>query len=617
MKKLLFFATAALLMQCKSPETKTDNTIYVKDSHSYSQPENAVVKHLALDFAVDFEKQILTGKAVYDIKNNNSTEIIFDTKNLNIEKVTIGEKEQETKFSLSANDSIFGQALSVGIEKTTSRVTIYYSTTKDAEALQWLTPQQTAGKTQPFLFTQGQAILSRTWFPSQDSPGIRFTYTAKVTVPKNLLAVMSAENPVAKNDSGVYYFTMPQPVPAYLVALSVGDIEFKKIGEHTGVYAEPVMLEKSVYEFADMEDMLISAEKLYGKYQWGQYDVIVLPPSFPFGGMENPRLTFATPTIIAGDRSLTSLVAHELAHSWSGNYVTNATWDDIWMNEGFTVYFERRIVEAIYGKEYVEMQWQLGLQDLEATLEEFQESGEESSLKLHLKGRNPDDGLSDIPYEKGAHFVLLLEQKAGREKLDKFLNDYFNAHAFKTITTEEFLKYLDAEFIKKYSLDINVDEWVYKNGLPANCPRVVSAKFKTVEQALYSWSKGTKPELLPTKDWTCHEWLHFIRNLPGNISAAEMEILDNAFHFTNSGNSEVAAAWFVQAINSNYKNAYPEIETFLMNVGRRKFIVPLYKQFVKTEKGTKLAQEIYAKARPNYHAVAAITLDELLGYKQP
>ena len=617
MKKLLFFASAFLLLECSSPETKTDNTIYVKDSHSYSQPEKAVVKHLELDFSVDFEKQILSGKAAYSIQNNNSTEIIFDTKNLNIEKITIGEKEQETKFSLSANDSIFGQALNITIEKNTSRVTIYYSTTKGAEALQWLTPQQTAGKAQPFLFTQGQAILSRTWFPCQDSPGIRFTYNAKVTVPKNLLAVMSAENPVAKNDSGLYSFKMPQPVPAYLVALSVGDIEFKKIGERTGVYAEPVMLEKSVYEFADMEDMLISAEKLYGKYQWGRYDVIVLPPSFPFGGMENPRLTFATPTIIAGDRSLTSLVAHELAHSWSGNYVTNATWDDIWMNEGFTVYFERRIVEAIYGKEYVEMQWQLGLQDLEATLEEFQESGEESSLKLHLKGRNPDDGLSDVPYEKGAHFVLLLEQKAGREKLDKFLNDYFNAHAFKTITTEDFLKYLDAEFIKKYSLDVNVDEWVYKNGLPANCPRVVSAKFKTVEQALFSWSKGTKPELLPTKDWTCHEWLHFIRNLPGNISAAEMEVLDNAFHFTNSGNSEVAAAWFVQAINSNYKSAYPEIETFLMNVGRRKFIVPLYKQFVKTEDGKKLAQEIYAKARPNYHAVAAITLDELLGYKQP
>ncbi len=427
---------------------------------------------------------------------------------------------------------------------------------------------------------------------------------------------MSAENPVTKNDSGVYQFSMPQPVPSYLVALSVGDIEFKKIGERTGVYAEPVVLEKAAYEFADMEDMLISAEKLYGKYQWGRYDVIVLPPSFPFGGMENPRLTFATPTIIAGDRSLTSLVAHELAHSWSGNYVTNATWDDIWMNEGFTVYFERRIVEAIYGKEYVEMQWQLGLQDLESTIDEFKESGEESSLKLHLKGRNPDDGLSDIPYEKGAHFVLLLEQKAGREKLDKFLNDYFNAHAFKTITTEEFLKYLNTEFIKKYSLDVNVDEWVYKNGLPANCPRVVSTKFKTVEQALFSWSKGTKPELLPTKEWTCHEWLHFIRNLPEDIKAAEMEQLDNAFHFTNSGNSEVADAWFVQSINSNYKKAFPEMETFMMSVGRRKFILPLYKALAKTEEGKKLALEIYSKARPNYHAVAANTIDELLGIKK-
>ena len=616
MKKLFFLASACLLLQCHSPETKTNTTTYVKDLHSYSQPDKSVVKHLALDINVDFEKQLLSGKAVYDIQNNNSDEIIFDTRNLNIQKITLGEDEKETKFSLSAKDSIFGQALTVTIEKNTSHVNIYYSTTKGAEALQWLNAQQTAGKSQPFLFTQGQAILSRTWFPCQDSPGIRFTYNAKVSVPKNLLAVMSAENPVAKNETGVYNFSMPQPVPAYLVALSVGDIAFKKIGERTGVYAEPVMLEKSAYEFTDMENMLISAEKLYGKYQWGRYDVIVLPPSFPFGGMENPRLTFATPTIIAGDRSLTSLVAHELAHSWSGNYVTNATWDDIWMNEGFTVYFERRIVEAIYGKDYVDMQWQLGLQDLEATIDEFKESGEESSLKLHLQGRNPDDGLSDIPYEKGAHFLLLLEQKAGREKLDKFLNDYFNAHAFKTITTEEFVKYLDEELIKKYSLDVNVDEWIYKNGLPANCPKVVSAKFKTVEQALFSWNKGTKPELLPTKDWTCHEWLHFIRNLPGDINAMEMEKLDNAFHFTTSGNSEVAAAWFVQAINSNYKKPFPEIETFLMNVGRRKFILPLYKSLAKTEDGKKFALEIYAKARPNYHGVAANTVDELLGIKK-
>ncbi len=325
MKKLFFLASACLLLQCHSPETKTNTTTYVKDLHSYSQPDKSVVKHLALDINVDFEKQLLSGKAVYDIQNNNSDEIIFDTRNLNIQKITLGEDEKETKFSLSAKDSIFGQALTVTIEKNTSHVNIYYSTTKGAEALQWLNAQQTAGKSQPFLFTQGQAILSRTWFPCQDSPGIRFTYNAKVSVPKNLLAVMSAENPVAKNETGVYNFSMPQPVPAYLVALSVGDIAFKKIGERTGVYAEPVMLEKSAYEFTDMENMLISAEKLYGKYQWGRYDVIVLPPSFPFGGMENPRLTFATPTIIAGDRSLTSLVAHELAHSWSGNYVTNAT----------------------------------------------------------------------------------------------------------------------------------------------------------------------------------------------------------------------------------------------------------------------------------------------------
>jgi len=616
MKKLFPFAIACLFIQCHSPENKTNNLPYMKDPHSYSEPGKAVVKHLELDIKVDFDKKSISGKAAYNILNNQSSEIIFDTRNLIIDKITLGENEKETMFSLSANDSIFGQALTVTIDKNTTRVNIYYATTEGAEALQWLTPQQTAGKTFPFLFTQGQAILSRTWFPCQDSPGIRFTYNAKVSVPKNLLAVMSAENPVTKNDSGVYYFKMPQPVPSYLVALSVGDLAFKEIGERTGVYAEPVMLDKSAYEFADMENMLISAEKLYGKYQWGRYDVIVLPPSFPFGGMENPRLTFATPTIIAGDRSLTSLVAHELAHSWSGNFVTNATWDDIWMNEGFTVYFERRIVEAIYGKEYVDMQWQLGYQDLETEVKDLIELKEETSLKLHLGHRNPDDGLSDIPYEKGAHFVLLLEQKAGREKLDKFLNDYFNAHAFKTITTEDFLKYLDAEFIKKYSLELNVDEWVYKPGIPANCPRVSSEKFKKVEEALSAWKAGTKPEQLLTKGWSTHEWLHFLRNLPENINVNEMLQLDNAFHFTNSGNAEIANEWYVHALKYNYTKAYPELENFLINVGRRKFVQPLFKEMIKTAEGKKFAMEVYAKARPNYHAVTINTIDEMLDWKK-
>lgn len=615
MKKILFVAASGLLFQCSSPEKQPEKSQYVKDPHSYSDPEKAVVKHLQLNVAVDFNKQILSGEAIYDIQNNNSEEIIFDTRNLNIQKVTLSEDEKETTFSLSKNDSVFGQALSVKIERATSRVNIYYSTTESAEALQWLNPQQTAGKAQPFLFTQGQAILSRTWFPCQDSPGIRFTYNAKITIPAQLLAVMSAENPVDKNESGVYEFKMPQPVPAYLVALSVGDIAFQKIGERTGVYAEPVLLEKAAYEFGDMENMLISAEKLYGKYQWGRYDVIVLPPSFPFGGMENPRLTFATPTIIAGDRSLTSLIAHELAHSWSGNFVTNATWDDIWMNEGFTVYFERRITEAIYGREYVDMLWQLGYQDLEETVKELTEQKEETSLKLHLKGRNPDDGLTDIPYEKGAHFLSLLEQKAGRENFDEFLNEYFSSHAFKTITTEEFVQYLDTALVKKYGIDVNVDEWVYQPGLPSDCPNIVSEKFKAVEAALQKWKEGAKPETLETKDWTSHEWLHFVRNLPAEINPSQMEQLDNVFHFTNSGNSEVADAWFVKCINSHYTKADAKIEEFLMNVGRRKFILPLYKAMSQTDEGRKKALVIYEKARPNYHAVATNTLDELLGWK--
>ena len=422
------------------------------DYHSYAQPEKAVTTHLNLNLKVDFEQKQLKGFAQFKIKNNQANKIVFDTRTLSIEKVTIGQEEKETSFTLSDNTDIYkGAALTVDIEPTTDLVTIYYATLPDgADAVDWLEPGQTADKKHPFLFTQGQAILTRTWIPCQDSPGIRITYEATIEVPKELMAVMSASNPQSKNDTGIYNFEMRQPIPPYLLALAVGDLEFAPIGERTGIYAEPSMVEKSVYEFADMEKMLIAAEELYGPYLWDRYDVIILPPSFPFGGMENPRLTFATPTIIAGDRSLTSLIAHELAHSWSGNLVTNATWDDFWMNEGFTVYFERRIMEALYGKDYTNMLALLGYQDLEKSIKDLEPK--DTHLKLALKDRDPDDGMTDIAYEKGSLFLSYLEILAGRENFDQFLKNYFAEYRFKTITTEEFIDYMQKNLLDKYQI---------------------------------------------------------------------------------------------------------------------------------------------------------------------
>lgn len=610
--RYFLFMLAISLASCldvsqNNTETMTDTK--AKDVHSYAHPEEATVTHLALDLTVDFEAKKLSGTATYDIAvQPGADSIYFDTRDLDIHQVMVD--NEKVDFTLGPEKEWLGQALIIPVNAASNKLTITYSTRPEAEALQWLNPSQTAGKQHPYLFTQGQAILTRTWIPIQDSPGIRMTYDARITVPSSLMAVMSASNPQEKKHDGIYTFTMDRPIPAYLIALAVGDLAFESLGPRTGVYTEPVMLEKSAHEFADMEKMIELAESLYGPYQWERYDVIVLPPSFPFGGMENPRLTFATPTIIAGDRSLTSLIAHELAHSWSGNLVTNATWNDFWLNEGFTVYFERRIMEALYDSTYSNMLASLGYQDLSGTVQEL--APEDTHLHLDLHGRNPDDGMTDIAYEKGAHFLTMLEHKVGREKFDAFLRKYFDEHAFKSMSTEDFLAYLETNLIQPNNLEVNVDEWVYGPGLPSNTPVAKATRFVTVDASLNDFLKGNKAAQLQTQDWTTHEWLHFIRALPDSLSTDQMKDLDSAFGFTRSGNSEIQAAWYELSINQGYgKEILPSIREFLVNVGRRKFLTPLYTALINNGMANE-AKQIFEEARPNYHSVSYNTINALL-----
>ena len=622
MNKLLYRAilpfTILVLIGCGQEEKNIENKKVMKypvDKHSFSNPNEAVIKSLNLNIILDFEEKNISGKASYKIENNQSKKIIFDSKDLEIQKVTLGNDDNPTTFKLNNEVAHLGQALEIDINENTEKVNIYYNTTEKSEALQWLNPQQTAGKKHPFLFTQGEAILTRTWIPIQDSPGIKITYTARIELPDSLMAVMSATNPQQKNNLGIYNFSMKQPIPPYLIALAAGDLEFRKLGARTGVYAEPQLIEKAAYEFEDTEKMLEVAEKLYGPYKWEQYDIIVLPPSFPFGGMENPRLTFATPTIIAGDKSLTSLIAHEMAHSWSGNLVTNALWDDFWLNEGFTVYFELRIMEELYGKDYANMLALLGNQDLEESIEEL--PSDDTKLKLNLEGRNPDDGMTDIAYEKGAAFLRLLENTAGREKFDIFLTKYFEDHTFKTLTTEDFVTYLNENLITPNNLEVNVDEWIYSPGIPANKIQISSNNFVLVEKELDKLMEGSSPNELNTEKWSTHEWLHFIRKINiEKITKDQMVELDNSFGFSNSTNSEIACAWYEKAIPKQYTIAYPKMKEFLMNVGRRKFLEPLYKELSKTEEGKQMALEIYQEARSNYHSVSTNTIDKLLDYKE-
>jgi leukotriene-A4 hydrolase len=622
LKGLSIIASALLFASCgeknarttKQDESTVVDTIAVKDLHTLSNADSIDMKHLSLDLEIDLKTKKLGGWAIWDIDNNKSISILrLDNNNLKIDSVLVDGKY--SSFSFGEKQEHLGAALLIPIEKTTKKVAIKYAASQNATALQWLEASQTTGKKYPFLYTQSESIYARSWVPCPDGPGIRFTYSARVKVPKGMMAVMSANgNPQQANDSGIYHFEMDNAIPAYLLALAVGDIRFKQVDERTGVYAEPEMIQKVHYEFADMGKMVVSAEKLYGPYRWGRYDVIVLPPGFPIGGMENPKLTFCTPTVIAGDRSLVNLIAHELAHNWSGNLVTNATWDDIWMNEGFTVYFERRISEAMNDKSYVDMLWELGYQDLEAAVEDFGKDSRKTWLKQDLKGKDADEGLSDIPYEKGALFLCLIEQNVGREKWDAFLKQYFSEHAFQTITTEKFLTYLDKNLLKGDSAlykKLNINAWVYGPGIPSNAPRAAMQRFEQVNMQRSNFLKDNNALGLNTKGWTTHEWLHFLRKMPKPLSITQMNSLDAAFQFTHAQNAEIADLWFIMSLAANYEVAYPAMERFLSVTGRQKFILPLYSEMVKTGK-TKMAKDIYQKYRANYHPLAQGKLDKIV-----
>ncbi|MEO8256552.1 MAG: M1 family metallopeptidase [Acidobacteriota bacterium] len=591
-----------------------------RDVHSYARPAEARVTHVSLDLRVDFSAKRLGGQAALKLRRApQSNHVVLDTRRLNVHGVADGAGRALT-YALGNDDKLLGRPLDVTLPAGVDEIVVSYDTMPEADALQWLSPAQTAGKKHPYLFSQGEAILTRTWIPTQDSPGIRQTYSARIVVPQDLKAVMSAEqltpDGVETAEGRAFEFRLTQPVPPYLFALAVGDLQFRPLGPRTGVYAEPAVVESAAAEFQDAEKMVAAAESLLGPYRWGRFDVLVLPPSFPFGGMENPRLTFATPTVLAGDRSLVSLIAHELAHSWSGNLVTNATWSDFWLNEGVTSYVELRIMEALYGPERAAMLDVLARQDL---IDEIARLGgptsPETILHINLDGRNPDDGATGIPYDKGAALMRLLEKTAGRERFDAYLRSYIDRHAFQSIVTATFAADVRANLIKgdaAMERAIRLDDWLYQPGLPDNAPAPRSDALERAGEQARRFGQGTPARDLVTASWTTQEWQHFLDALPLSLSDLQMTDLDRAFGLTGRGNSEILFTWLGIAIKHHYRPALPALERFLTMQGRRKFLRPLYEGLMATAWGRDEARRIYARARPTYHAVASTTLDAIV-----
>jgi aminopeptidase N len=583
------------------------------DAHSHSRPDQVVVRHLDMDLRLDFERRVVRGVARLDIERKDpAAPLVLDAQGLLVEAVA-GLDGGPRRFRSGPERDGLGGPLVVELEPGDRAVRIAWSTTERADALQWLSPAQTGDGVAPFLYTQGQAVLTRTWIPAQDSPGVRATWEARVEAPPGIEVVMSAERRWRDPD-GAFRFSLSRPVPAYLVALAAGRIEFRPVSARAGVWAEPGMLARAHAEFSDMEAMVGAAERLFGAYRWGRHDLIVLPPSFPFGGMENPCMTFATPTVVAGDKSLVSLVAHELAHSWSGNLVTNATWRDFWLNEGFTVYFEHRIMEEIYGLERAQMERALARSELERELAQL--APRDTVLHVDLEGRHPDDGFSVVPYVKGCLFLMRLEEVVGRQRFDQFLREWFDEQAFTSTTTEVLLARLRERLLSRDELArVDLEEWVRGAGLPADAPRPTSAAFAPVDQAARALLGSRDAARLDAAGWNTHQWLRFLEAVEPGADVALLEALEARHALLSSENSEILAAWLRLGVRAGWSRADEPLQRFLSSVGRRKFLKPLYAELLERPGGRERALAIYAKARPRYHAVATGTLDELLGWK--
>jgi leukotriene-A4 hydrolase len=582
------------------------------DARTFAQPDRVRMTALDLDLRVSFAKHELAGSATLALEwlAADARELVLDTNALRIGRIEAAGADGRFRpvpgFTLDKPVPELGSALHIRLAEQSRRVRITYATSPDADGLQWLTPQQTVGGRYPFVYSQSEDIAGRSWVPMQDTPAVRFTYTARIHTPKALRAVMSADNDLRHPLDGDFRFDMPQRIPGYLLALAVGDFAGRATGPRSAVFAEPGVVAGAASEFADVETMIKTAEGLYGPYRWGRYDLLVMPPSFPLGGMENPRMTFATPTLIVGDRSLVSVVAHELAHSWSGNLVTMSAWPHVWLNEGFTTYVQYRIVESVYGRAQSDEEFVIATNALRKSFETMPADGQ-------ILVGDPGD---NVAYTKGAWFLKTLEARFGRDRFDAFLRGYFDHFAFQSIDTAQFLDYLRTELRDKDPgkvSDAELHAWLYEPGIPAAAAVPVSAGFAQIDRLRAGFLAGSLPAAgLEAADWRSQEWQYFLDELPPVLAPGQLQALDAAWHLTGTRNATIALRWYRLAIASGYAAADAPLRDYLVHTGRISLMLPLYKALAKTEDGKAFARQVYAQARPGYHAFAQRLVEKAL-----
>ncbi|GBG64522.1 hypothetical protein CBR_g45218 [Chara braunii] len=625
------------------------------DPHSFTDSDQPLTQTIHLNLHVDFEAKVISGSATLELDRPANGVLDLDTRDLHIDGAVDSSTGKPITFELEKPVPIKGSRLRLSLIGRS--VTISFRTSSSASALQWLEPAQTEGGKLPYVYTHCQAIHARSVFPCQDTPRARIRYTADVNIPRSARAVMSAEHvgrvdlapPPATTtgraagelttkkedgeevacrrededapggggggggDRAIEKFRMNQPIPPYLVALAVGDIVSCRIGPRSQVYAEPSILAAAAFEFAEVESMISQAESLFGPYDWEEFNVLVLPPAFPYGGMEHPRMVFLTPALVVGDRSLVNVVAHELAHSWTGNLVTNATANDFWLNEGFTTYAERRIVEKIAGADVAALQAAIGWDHLHQEIERFKDRPQLTRLRGDLEGVDPDLVFSTVPYEKGFLFLRRLENEMGREAFDIFLKKYISRFRFQSITTTEFVDFLKVN-VSGIEHRIDLGTWMDGEGLPEDAPRTVSKVLDQVLGLAKGFSSGVHVSDSDCATWKWEEWQIYLDNMPQKMKAADLRELDQRFQFSKAKNLEILVSFLTIAANSAFQPCFPMIVRSLMTIGRMKYLRPLYSGLMASGSSAakELARKTFADAAPRYHPVARAVIQEVL-----
>jgi len=557
------------------------------DPHSYA--DTAQPQTRSIDFALraDFDRRVLEGEIALHFRTPGSGPLDLDTRELRIDAVTSLDG-RPLRHELFAPEPILGARLRIDLPRGAAGVRVRYQTSPAATALQWLEPSQTAGG-QPFLYSQAQPIHARSLAPLQDTPRIRITVgSARFTVPSPLRALMAAAA------RGRDVFEMPQAIPPYLLAFAVGDLTSRQLSGRSAVWAERAIADAAAEEFAEVEQMLLAAEGLFGPYEWERFDILVMPPSFPYGGMENPRLTFVTPSLLAGDRSLVNVIAHELAHAWTGNLVTNASANDFWLNEGFTVYAERRILEALHGRASAELHAAAGLHDLHTALERFAAHPALTCLRTDLRGIDPDEAYSSVPYEKGSLLLRKLEETAGRPAWDGFLRAYLGAFRFQSVTTQEFLDFLEAR-LPGLARRAQALEFIDAPGLPAAAPQPRSRRLEQLRA--FEVEPENPAELLVV--------LQAI-----SPDSPRLRELEARFGLANRRSLELRHTFVLLQLRAGAPEAVDAARRIVLETGRMRYLRPLYTELARRD--PEAARRIYQEARAGYHNIARAAVEGVL-----